>query len=78
MKFLSKRNREEPCGPSHFSTPCDKAGGGYSGYAVALAEQIADVSEFGETLVSLTVKDLVVGSGIVFIDRGVRSFERGR
>jgi len=53
---------------------CDVAGGRYSGYAVALAEHIADESEFGETLVSRTVKDLVAGSGIVFVDRGVRSF----
>lgn len=53
---------------------CDVAGGRYGGYAVELARRIADAAEPGDTLASRTVKDLVAGSGIAFIDRGVRSF----
>jgi pimeloyl-ACP methyl ester carboxylesterase/DNA-binding winged helix-turn-helix (wHTH) protein/class 3 adenylate cyclase len=54
---------------------CDVIGGQYSGIAVELAQQIADESAPGGVLVSRTVKDLVAGSGLVFEEHGMRSFE---
>ena len=53
---------------------CDVIGENYSGFAVDLAQKIAEESDLGEILVSRTVKDLVAGSGIVFEERGVKSF----
>ena len=40
------------------------------GLAVHIAARIGSLAEPGEVLVSGTVKDLVVGSGIDFVDRG--------
>jgi class 3 adenylate cyclase len=40
------------------------------GLAVHLSARVVDLAEPGEVLVSGTVKDLVVGSGIAFADRG--------
>ena len=40
------------------------------GIAVHIAARLAGLSGSGEVLVSSTVKDLVVGSGITFEDRG--------
>jgi len=54
---------------------CDVRGDTYSGFAVDLARQIANLSEGGNILVSRTVKDLVAGSGLAFGEFGVRSFE---
>lgn len=54
---------------------CDYADQTYSGYAVELAQRIADSSSPGNMLVSRTVKDLVAGSGLVFEEIGKRSFE---
>lgn len=54
---------------------CDVHGDTYSGFAVDLARQIADLSSDGNILVSRTVKDLVAGSGLTFGDFGVRSFD---
>ncbi len=53
---------------------CDVVGEKYSGFAVELAQKIAEESGTGEILVSRTVKDLVAGSGIVFEEHGVKSF----
>lgn len=53
---------------------CDVHGEQYSGFAVDLAEQIAELSK-GNILVSRTVKDLVAGSGLAFDEFGRRSFE---
>lgn len=53
---------------------CDVLGELYTGFAVNLAEQIADLSA-GNILVSRTVKDLVAGSGLDFQEFGRRSFE---
>ncbi|MCY7374481.1 MAG: alpha/beta fold hydrolase [Pyrinomonadaceae bacterium] len=50
---------------------CDVLGETYGGFAVNLAQQIAEQSSVGEILVSRTVKDLVAGSGIVFEEHGV-------
>jgi pimeloyl-ACP methyl ester carboxylesterase len=41
-----------------------------AGLAVHVGARIADLAEPGEVLVSRTVKDLVVGSGLAFEDRG--------
>ena len=41
-----------------------------SGIAVHIAARIADLAAPGEVLVSSTVKDLVAGSGIQFVERG--------
>lgn len=54
---------------------CDVVDGRYSGFAVELARLIAEEAASGNILVSRTVKDLVAGSGIVFQEFGVRSFE---
>jgi pimeloyl-ACP methyl ester carboxylesterase/DNA-binding winged helix-turn-helix (wHTH) protein/class 3 adenylate cyclase len=54
---------------------CDVVGEKYSGFAVELARKIAEESSSGEILVSRTVKDLVAGSGIVFEDYKIKSFE---
>jgi hypothetical protein len=53
---------------------CDVLGGTYGGFAVTLAQKIADSGEPGNPLVSRTVKDLVAGSGLSFRELGVRSF----
>ena len=53
---------------------CEVLGREYSGFAVKLAQHIAGESDFGEILVSRTVKDLVAGSGISFAERVVKSF----
>jgi pimeloyl-ACP methyl ester carboxylesterase/class 3 adenylate cyclase/DNA-binding CsgD family transcriptional regulator len=44
-----------------------------SGVAVPLAAWIASEAAVGEVLVSSTVKDLVAGAGLYFVDRGTRS-----
>jgi pimeloyl-ACP methyl ester carboxylesterase len=43
---------------------------GVEGIAVHIGARIADLAEAGEVLTSSTVKDLVVGSGLEFADRG--------
>ncbi len=45
------------------------------GLAVHLASRVMAEAGAGEVLVSNTVKDLVIGSGIEFADRGVRSLK---
>ena len=54
---------------------CDRVGDSYSGFAVDLSERIAEKADPHEILVSRTVKDLVAGSGIVFEEHSVQSFE---
>jgi class 3 adenylate cyclase len=41
-----------------------------AGIAVHIGARVAALAGPGEVLVSSTVKDLVVGSGIEFVDRG--------
>lgn len=48
-------------------------GADIGGIAVALAARVTDLAGAGEVLVSSTVKDLVVGSGLAFEDRGTHS-----
>lgn len=48
---------------------------GVEGIAVHIGARVASLAESGEVLASSTVKDLVVGSGIEFADRGVRALK---
>jgi class 3 adenylate cyclase len=45
--------------------------GDIGGISVHIGSRVAALAASGEILVSRTVRDLVAGSGIVFIDRGV-------
>ena len=54
---------------------CDVRGQDLSGLAVHIAARIGALAGPGEVLVSNTVKDLVVGSGITFDDRGSHSLK---
>jgi class 3 adenylate cyclase len=49
---------------------CEARGDDLGGLAVHIAARIGSLAGPGEVLVSGTVKDLVVGSGIDFVDRG--------
>lgn len=49
---------------------CEVRGDDLGGLAVHIAARVVALAEPGEVLVSSTVKDLVVGSGIEFADRG--------
>ncbi|MEO8922904.1 MAG: adenylate/guanylate cyclase domain-containing protein [Caldimonas sp.] len=51
---------------------CERLQGRIGGMAVHVGARIAATAEPGELLVSSTVKDLVIGSGIAFEDRGAR------
>jgi pimeloyl-ACP methyl ester carboxylesterase/class 3 adenylate cyclase len=51
---------------------CELVDGKVAGIAVHTGARVAAQAEPGEVLVSSTVKDLVAGSGITFVDRGVR------
>lgn len=53
----------------------DLRGDDIGGLAVNLAARVAGIAGPGETLVSSTVKDLVIGSGIEFLDRGTRALK---
>ena len=50
---------------------CERSGEKLAGIAVHLGARVAAMAEPGEVLVSRTVKDLVAGSGLAFVDRGV-------
>ena len=54
---------------------CEVLGEKYSGMAVHLGARVASAAEPGQVLVSSTVKDLVVGSGIQFEDLGPRALK---
>ena len=49
---------------------CEVRGDDLGGLAVHIAARVGALARPGEVLVSSTVKDLVVGSGIEFSDRG--------
>jgi len=51
------------------------ADGNVKGIAVHIGARVAALAGAGEILVSTTVKDLVIGSGIGFDDRGVRELK---
>jgi class 3 adenylate cyclase len=50
-------------------------GNDIGGLAVHIGARVSAIAGPGEVLVSGTVKDLVVGSGITFEDRGVRELK---
>ena len=52
------------------SGECEVRGDGLAGLAVHIAARVGAMAGAGEVLVSGTVKDLVVGSGIEFVDHG--------
>lgn len=54
---------------------CDVVDRVYGGFAVELAQKIAEAAAPGEPLVSRTVKDLVAGSGLSFAEHGVKTFD---
>ena len=49
---------------------CEKRGSDLSGIAVHIASRLLEHAGSGEIVVSRTVRDLVVGSGITFEERG--------
>jgi class 3 adenylate cyclase len=49
---------------------CELMGDDVGGIAVHIGARVVSLAEPGEVLVSSTVKDLVVGSGLAFVDRG--------
>jgi len=51
---------------------CEVLGDDVRGIAVHTAARVAATAASGEVLVSSTVKDLVAGAGITFLDRGTR------
>ena len=54
---------------------CEVLGEKYSGIAVHLGARVASAADPGQVLVTSTVKDLVVGSGIHFEDLGSRALK---
>lgn len=46
-----------------------------AGIAVHIGARVAASAVSGEVLVSATVKDLVAGSGILFVDRGTHDLK---
>jgi class 3 adenylate cyclase/predicted alpha/beta hydrolase len=54
---------------------CERMGENVGGIAVHIGARIAAAADPGEVLVSSTVKDLVVGSGLTFEDRGNRALK---
>jgi class 3 adenylate cyclase len=49
---------------------CERTANSLGGIAVHLAARVSAMADRGEVLVSHTVKDLTIGSGIQFRDRG--------
>ena len=54
---------------------CELVAGDLRGLAVHIVARISALADAHEILVSGTVKDLVVGSGIEFTDRGTEALE---
>ena len=54
---------------------CDVVGDDLAGMAVNIGARVGALAEAGEVLVSQTVKDLVVGSGIEFEERGTHALK---
>jgi class 3 adenylate cyclase/pimeloyl-ACP methyl ester carboxylesterase len=54
---------------------CELMGEDVGGIAVHIGARVASLAEPGEVLVSSTVKDLVVGSGLAFDDRGAHALK---
>ena len=54
---------------------CERAEGELTGIAVNVGARIAAAAVAGEVAVSSTVRDLVAGSGLTLVDRGVPAFK---
>jgi class 3 adenylate cyclase len=54
---------------------CELVGDDVGGMAVNIGARVGGLARGGEVLVSRTVKDLVVGSGIEFEDRGAHELK---
>jgi class 3 adenylate cyclase len=54
---------------------CERRGNDLAGMAVHIGARVGAAAGAGEILVSGTVRDLVVGSGIAFDDRGAHEFK---
>ena len=54
---------------------CEVIGAKIGGIAVHIGARVAAQAGAGEVLVSSTVKDLVAGSGISFVDRGAHALK---
>lgn len=54
---------------------CELIGDDLAGIAVHVGARVAGIAQPGETLVTSTVRDLVLGSGVEFIERGVHVLE---
>jgi len=54
---------------------CEVIGDDVGGLAVHIAARVCDAAEPNEVLVSRTVRDLVVGSGVALSDRGVHELK---
>jgi len=54
---------------------CELIDGDIGGIAVHIAARVAALAESDEVLVSSTVKDLVAGSGLQFVDRGAHNLK---
>jgi class 3 adenylate cyclase len=52
------------------SGECERIGAKLGGLAVNIGARVASLAQPNEVLVSSTVKDLVAGSGIPFVERG--------
>jgi class 3 adenylate cyclase len=52
---------------------CEMVGDDVRGIAVHTAARVAEAAASGEVLVSSTVKDIVAGAGICFVERGTRA-----
>jgi class 3 adenylate cyclase len=63
--------RREPTGPIGLHTgEIEVRGDEVAGMAVHIGARVVSCASPGEVLVSATVKDLVVGSGIEFVEAG--------
>ena len=54
---------------------CERRGDDLAGMAVHIGARVGAAAAAGEILVSGTVRDLVVGSGIEFADRGAQELK---
>jgi class 3 adenylate cyclase/pimeloyl-ACP methyl ester carboxylesterase len=54
---------------------CEELGDDVGGIAVHIGARVAALAAPGEVLVSSTVKDLVAGSGLLFVERGSQSLK---
>jgi class 3 adenylate cyclase len=66
-------NHHAPASTGIHTGEVDLIGDHISGPSLEIAESIADHADNGEVLVSRSVKDLVVGSGTTFQERGCHS-----